>query len=171
MIKQSLIKNQHHPWSLQGLFVFRIQSSHRSNHIALCNHAKVKICSEIVYSSGIILTSVWKYSGYITSNKNKEQNIELLELKHMGVIHAKLKREKEKSSSQAWPSWPQIIRPQTNIFLTNSSAPSPIHAHSVGTIYKPQLCNILLLSGHLCFISPLFAYKTIRKHLKTKGRD
>lgn len=30
------------------------------------------------------------------NNKNKEQNIELLELKHMGVIHAKLKREKKK---------------------------------------------------------------------------
>lgn len=49
-----------------------------------------------VYNSGIILTSVWKYSGYITNNKNKEQNIELLELKHMGVIHAKLEREKKK---------------------------------------------------------------------------
>lgn len=59
------------------------------------------------------------------NNKNKEQNIELLELKHMGVIHAKLEKNKKKQqqkkpgSSQAWPSWPQIIRPQTKVFMTN----------------------------------------------------
>lgn len=77
-------------------------------------------------NSGIILTSVLKYSGYITNNKNKEQNIELLELKHMGVIHAKLEKtkktqqqQKKPGSSQAWPSWPQIIRPQTKVFMTN----------------------------------------------------
>lgn len=34
------------------------------------------------------------------NNKNKEQNIELLELKHMGVIHAKLKREKKKKQQR-----------------------------------------------------------------------
>lgn len=30
------------------------------------------------------------------NNKNKEQNTELLEAKHVGVSHAKLEREKEK---------------------------------------------------------------------------
>lgn len=48
-----------------------------------------------VCNLGIILASVRKYSGYIMNNKNKEQNIELLELKHMGVTHAKLEREKK----------------------------------------------------------------------------
>lgn len=49
-----------------------------------------------MYNSGVILANVWKYSSYITNNKNKEQNIELLEAKHLGVSHAKLEREKEK---------------------------------------------------------------------------
>lgn len=89
------------------------------------------------------------------NNKNKEQNIELLELKHMGVIHAKLKRKKKKSSSQAWPSWPQIIRPQTNVFLTNLSASSPIYAHSMETIYKGSTMHLPLawasvFANHLC---------------------
>lgn len=53
-----------------------------------------------VYNSGIILTSVWKYSGYIMNNKNKEQNTELLELKHMGVIHAKLGKKREIKQQQ-----------------------------------------------------------------------
>lgn len=34
---------------------------------------------------------------------------------------------------------------------------------------KAQLC-ISSLPGHLCFTSPLFANKNIRKYLKTKGR-
>lgn len=42
-----------------------------------------------------------KYSGYIRNNKNKEQNIELLELKHMGAIHAKLERKKKKKKKEA----------------------------------------------------------------------
>lgn len=33
---------------------------------------------------------------------------------------------------------------------------------------KVQLCSSLL-PRHLCFTSPLFANKNIRKHLKTKG--
>lgn len=62
-----------------------------------------------VYNSGIILTSVWKYSGYITNNKNKEQNIELLELKHMGVIHAKLERKKKAAAARLGQAGPKSL--------------------------------------------------------------
>lgn len=100
-----------------------------------------------VCNLGIILASVRKYSGYIMNNKNKEQNIELLELKHMGVTRAKLEREKK--SNPTWPNWPRVPRPQTKVFMTNKCAPSFVH--SMGTIYQgpnykapTQLCVTLI---------------------------
>lgn len=46
------------------------------------------------------------------NNKNKEQNIELLELKHMGVIHAKLKRKKKKAAARLGQAGPKSLGPK-----------------------------------------------------------
>lgn len=109
-----------------------------------------------VYNSGIILTSVWKYSGYITNNKNKEQNIELLELKHMGTIHAKLGGKKKKAAAarpgQAGPNhWAtnQSIHDKlvcSQLLSTNSS----IQAQS--TKQQPSYnFTLIAMLWRLCF--------------------
>lgn len=114
------------------------------------------------------------------NNKIKEQNIELLELKHMGVIHAKLERKNKKQQQprpgQAGPkslghkpkySWQISMLPdlsmQTQWELSTKAQTTKHQSNHNNFALIPRLWH-----GH--FISPSFANANISKHLKIKRK-
>lgn len=107
------------------------------------------------------------------NNKNKEQNIELLELKHMGVTRAKLEREKKATPlGQTGPeslghkpkySW-QISVLQALYIQWEPSTKAQTTKHQPNCVSPSSPCF------DVCFTSRSFANANVSKYFKTKRR-
>lgn len=100
------------------------------------------------------------------NNKNKEQNTELLEVKHVGVSHAKLEREKEKQPHLA----KLALSPQdTNQSIRDVSVCSKLYSCKFKAPTK--LYNVTLVATCRRVFHVMFSGNgNVSKYLKTKRR-